>query len=245
MTDPYTVLGVSQTASEEEITQAYRKLAKKYHPDMNRNDKSAEKRMQEINAAYEQIKRQKADGGSPYQPAGGGNGAPGRQGGASGGQYGRENPYGDAWDPFAEFFGGAWGQGQQSRRQPQWGPRAGGRSENPYMQAARSYVLNNQFEEAINLLSSIHERDAEWYFYSAIANAGLGNRVTAHSHAKEAAAMDPYNDEYRSFLNQLERGGNAYRQTGRWQGFDMRSAGGMIMQCLLYQLLCYCCCPRC
>jgi molecular chaperone DnaJ len=113
------------------------------------------------------------------------------------------------------------------------------------VQAARSLIASGRHGEAINLLASVSERDAEWYFCSAVANAGMGNRVTALSYAREAAAMDPYNDEYRSFLARLERGGDAYRQAGQWQGFDMRSAGGAIMQCLLYQLLCYCCCRPC
>ena len=54
-TDPYQVLGVSPNASEDEIRQAYRRLAKKYHPDLNPGDKTAAQKMNEINAAYEQI----------------------------------------------------------------------------------------------------------------------------------------------------------------------------------------------
>ena len=60
MKDPYTVLGVSKDASEDEIKEAYRKLAKKYHPDLNPGDEVAAARMQEINAAYDQIKNPSA-----------------------------------------------------------------------------------------------------------------------------------------------------------------------------------------
>ena len=51
--DPYKVLGVSPDASDEEIKQAYRRLAKKYHPDLNPGDQEAARRMQEVNAAYD------------------------------------------------------------------------------------------------------------------------------------------------------------------------------------------------
>lgn len=56
MNDPYSVLGVSRDASEEEIKSAYRRLAKKYHPDLNPGDPEATRKMNEINAAYQQIK---------------------------------------------------------------------------------------------------------------------------------------------------------------------------------------------
>ena len=56
ISDPYRVLGVSPDASDEEIKSAYRRLAKKYHPDLNPGDEEAARKMNEINAAYDQIK---------------------------------------------------------------------------------------------------------------------------------------------------------------------------------------------
>jgi molecular chaperone DnaJ len=54
--DPYKVLGVSPDASDEEVKKAYRELTKKYHPDLNPGDPTAAEKMNEINAAYDQIK---------------------------------------------------------------------------------------------------------------------------------------------------------------------------------------------
>lgn len=52
MIDPYAILGVSKQASEDEIKKAYRRLAKKYHPDLNRSDAEAERRFKEVGEAY-------------------------------------------------------------------------------------------------------------------------------------------------------------------------------------------------
>ena len=58
--DPWEVLGVSRSASEEEIKTAYRRLAKQYHPDLHPGDEEAARRMNEINAAYDRLKNPEA-----------------------------------------------------------------------------------------------------------------------------------------------------------------------------------------
>lgn len=62
MNDPYSVLGLSSSASEEDVKKAYKRLAKKYHPDVTGNDPAAAKKMQEINAAYDAIINHKDTG---------------------------------------------------------------------------------------------------------------------------------------------------------------------------------------
>ncbi|MBR3423149.1 MAG: DnaJ domain-containing protein, partial [Clostridia bacterium] len=75
--DYYEVLGVSKTASDDDIKKAYRKLAKQYHPDMNPGDKAAEQKFKEINEAYEVVsdpeKRAKYDqyGHAAFDPGAG------------------------------------------------------------------------------------------------------------------------------------------------------------------------------
>ena len=69
--DPYEVLGISKGASEDEIKTAYRRLAKKYHPDLNPGDPTAAQKMNEVNQAYDRIKnpqsyQQPGPGQNPY-----------------------------------------------------------------------------------------------------------------------------------------------------------------------------------
>ncbi|MEM8664128.1 MAG: DnaJ C-terminal domain-containing protein [Pseudomonadota bacterium] len=93
--DPYTVLGVSKSASESEVKSAYRRLAKRYHPDTNADDPKAQERFAEVNAAYEIVgdkdKRKQFDRGEidasgqqRYQSAGFGTGGEGPFGGFGG-----------------------------------------------------------------------------------------------------------------------------------------------------------------
>ena len=65
--DPYKVLGLEPGASDEEVKQAYRRLAKKYHPDLNPGDAEAARKMQEVNEAYDRIKNPEKYSGPTYQ----------------------------------------------------------------------------------------------------------------------------------------------------------------------------------
>lgn len=199
MRDPYQVLGVSPDASDEEIKKAYRRLAKKYHPDLNPGDAAAAQKMQEVNAAYEQIKNpEKA------QP---------NQGG-----YG--------YDPFGGFYG------QRTYTQPD--------NEDRYQRAAYQYVQMGRYQEALNILSNAKEKDARWYYISALANNGLGNQVTALEHIRKAVSMEPDNYEYLQVLQIIEQGGTVYRrQAGNYRGFEMRgSPCANLLLCWFVNLFC-------
>lgn len=208
--DPYKVLGVSRDASDDEIKQAYRRLAKQYHPDRNPGDAAASKKMQQINAAYEQIKNpQKAQ----HQQSSG-----------SYGGYRGYTSYG--YDPFGGY------------QQRSYDRQATGDS---YQQAAYNYIRYGHYREALNVLANSTERNARWYYLSALANDGLGNQVTALEHIKRAVSMEPDNQEYLRVLQQIENGGAAYRrQAGNYQGFTMRSNPCLNM-CLCYFAQIFCC----
>ena len=91
MQDPYRTLGVSPSATDDEVKKAYRALAKKYHPDVNNGDSGAETRMKEINEAYSAIMKMRREGAS----GGGSYGYGSSYGGYGGAGYG----YGGASSP--------------------------------------------------------------------------------------------------------------------------------------------------
>ena len=212
MDDPYKVLGVSRDATDEEIKRAYRRLAKQYHPDRNPGDAEAARKMQEINAAYEQIKDPAK--ASPNQ----------------GGGYG--NPYGSyGYDP----YGGTWQQQTYQRAEPQG---------DPYQQAAYRYIRFGRWQEALNALANSQQRDARWYYLSALANDALGNQVTALEHIRRAVSMEPDNPVYLDTLTRMENGGSAYAGHSRTHyGTTVSSGCPSLCLCYLFQL--FCCRFRC
>lgn len=238
MNDPYEILGVSRSASEEEIAQAYRKLAKRYHPDLNPGDREAEKKMQEINAAYERIKNGTADGPAQGQP--GGQGPYGHSPYGQGNPYGGQQGQGDPYDIFNEFFRDAYQQQSSYRQQ-----RPAAHSPSPRMRNINNLVAGGRYGQAVQELAQMEQRDAEWYFYSALANGGLGNRVTALNHAREAVRREPGNEAYNELLDQFEAGGFEYRQAGRGYGFDMSNAYSTMLRLCMAQMCCMTFCRPC
>lgn len=221
MDDPYKVLGLEPGASDEEVKKAYRRLAKKYHPDANPGDEAAAKKMQEINAAYERIKNpdRQADGGASYG---------GDYGGPSGQGYGGYDPFGDVFRQW---------QRQQRQQEAQF--------HSNQAQAAYRYIQYGRYTEARNALDGVEVagRDGQWYYLSAIVHDALGNRIMALEHMRQAVAKEPGNSQYQQALNQLEQGGSVYRrQAGSYQGY-----GGASDLCLPL-CMCFgaqwCCCPR-
>jgi DnaJ-class molecular chaperone len=137
--DLYDVLGVSRTASADEITKAYRKLARQHHPDRNPGDKAAEARFKDVGAAYEILndkqKRAQYDqfgnvgpGGAPNGPGDfhfGGGGAPGgfqtnidpeTAQRLFGDLFGAFGGGGEGGSPFGDIFGGGRGGGKSRSR---------------------------------------------------------------------------------------------------------------------------------
>lgn len=214
MFDPYSILGVSRDASDEEIKKAYRKLSRKYHPDANINNPNkdqAEEKFKEIQQAYDQIMKEREYGSSGNYGYGGNTG----YGGFGG-------------------FGGYGGSQSNSGYQDEEAIRR---------QAASNYVQSGHYQEAMNVLSLLKERNAQWYYLSAVANMGLGNNVNAMNHIREAVRLEPDNMQYRMMLQRMEGGGSWYQEQQNPFGGMPTAGNDLCMKCLMANLACSCCCP--
>ena len=200
MTDPYQVLGVPRSATDDEIKKAYRKLSRKYHPDANINNPNAaqaEVKFKEVQQAYEQIVREREGGG--------------------------RNGYGYSYENRGYTYQGT---GDDAVK----------------MQAAANYINNRYYREALNVLSQVANHDGRWYFFSALANAGLGNNVLAKEQARQALNMEPDNWEYQNLVNRLEGLGSWYSDMGSMYGHTVNLDQSYCCKVCMAYAACNLCC---
>ncbi|MBQ0000245.1 MAG: DnaJ domain-containing protein [Clostridiales bacterium] len=218
--DPYKILGITRDATDDEVKKAYRALSRKYHPDANINNPNkdaAEEMFKRVQQAYEQIMKER-EYGSSYS------------GGSDYTGYGSQGGYGG--------FGGFGGFG--GNPEPEYQDEEALRR-----QAASNFIQNMHFQDALNLLSSLHIRNAQWYYLSARANMGLGNNVNALSDIREAVRMEPDNMQYRMTLQNMENGGSWYQEQQMPFGGMPVSGNDFCMKLCLANIMCNLCCgPR-
>ena len=234
--DPYKVLGVDPGCTDAELKKAYREKSKKWHPDQNPDNTAyAEERFKEIQESYRQILDARERGTSGYgQPQGQGYQDAGGQAYQN---YSNYANYGSA-GAFNEYFRGWQQYSEQQRAQES--------AETNEERAARNYINNGYFLEALNALNGVPEinRRARWYYYAAIASRGIGNNVTALNYAKRAADMEPDNQLYAMLVNQMSNSGTWYQNQNRNYGFggigNVNQQQWCYYMCLA-NMLCNCC----
>ena len=216
--DYYATLGVAKTASEKEIKQAYRKLARKYHPDLNPGDKSAEARFKEINEANEVLgepeKRKKYDelganwrmyeqaqaqGGRPGGPAGG-PWAYGPGGGAGGFRTMSEDEvsemFGGDDSPFSDFFRTFFGGGGESASGRQGRARAPRNRKGRDVEHEMELDLENALQGSVHRLGLQHDGETRNVEVRIPAGVTDGSRVRVAGEGERGTGGAPSGDLY-------------------------------------------------
>ena len=269
--NPYDVLGVRPDASEDEIKKAYKALSRKYHPDANINNpnkEQAEEKFKQVQQAYSQFMDARKHGANGYGGSSYGSGTYGGYGSGYGnsGSYGSGNSGGSGsygsngsggynsggfgdWD-FGGFdfggFGNFGGFGTGYGGAGNYGNSSNMSEDEMHMRAAANYINNQHYAEALNVLNTISNKTAAWYYYSAIANKGVGNNVQALEHARMASSMEPNNATYRQLVRTFESGGSWYtsRQSS-YGGMPTIICSNPLLACCLANLCCNACCAGC
>ena len=257
MSDPYSVLGISRDATDDEVKKAYRSLSRKYHPDANINNpnkEKAEEMFKLVGQAYNQIMKEREGGGS-YSSYGEGAYRQTRSGSSRSGGYRYDgddpnnngNPYEDftfwGFGPFG--FGGYSGNGSygntgwSGRSRAGNGPESWGDDDNSrHLKAAYSYIRSSSFEQAMNVLNSIEDRDARWYYLAAQAQAGLGNQAAGLNYAEHAVELDPDNMEYKTLYQRMQSGDGWYSQRQQSYGGGSAGLGGLCLRLIPIYICC-------
>ena len=189
MSDPYSVLGVSPDASDDEVKKAYRELARKYHPDNYHDNPLADlasEKMKEINEAYDAITRSRESGGTRASYGGGTNSS-----------YGGGSAYQSQSQGYSGSYNRSYSTGDAG----------------VYAQI-RSLINSNNLSQAEAMLNSMPNHDAEWYFLMGSVCWRRGWMDQAGQYFRTASTMEPSNIEYRNAVQYMNRGGQAYRPAG-------------------------------
>lgn len=112
------------------------------------------------------------------------------------------------------------------------------------MQAVYNFINNRRFQDALNVLNRMPNRNAQWYYLSGVANAGVGNNILARDHAAQAVNMEPNNMQYRQFLNQLSWNTQRYQTNPYGRGYGNGDSpcgtGNMCCDLWMADTLCEC-----
>ena len=210
MKDPYQILQILPTASDEEVKKAYRKLSKQYHPDLHTDkadQQQAEQRFVEIQKAYQQVMRERQSRGN----------------GCAAQDESWRTVYGPGY--------GGYDYGRKTQEDASSGMRAAKVYIDTGYYAQAVHALSQCPPE---------ERSARWYFLSAQAQMGLQHLAQALEYARRATSMEPGNVQYRQFYSALQSGAMRYNAWGQAYGRSVPSSANLCTTLMMTSVLCNC-----